>query len=237
MLDFLGIGAQKSGSSWLYVMLNLHEGIRFPAGKEIHFWDLNRARGVEWYRGLFAGDAPEIRKGEITPAYAILPVHVIREIRAFSPAARVLYTIRNPVERAWSSALMELARAEIAFEEASDDWFTGQLLSEGSLQRGDYETCLRNWRGVFPSEQILVLHYDMMGSDPRGFLGRCCRHVGVTESAYAAFPELALTGKVFASPAHPIRPRLREALHRVYDPKIRSLGDYLGEDLSRWLDD
>lgn len=39
MLDFLGIGAQKAGTTWLYEKLRLHPDIAFPAGKEVHFWD------------------------------------------------------------------------------------------------------------------------------------------------------------------------------------------------------
>ena len=40
MLNFLGIGAQKAGTTWLFENLKRHSQIDFPAGgKEIHFWD------------------------------------------------------------------------------------------------------------------------------------------------------------------------------------------------------
>src|SRR5258706_3186219 len=130
MLDFLGIGAQKAGTTWLHEALSLHPALRFPGGKEVHFWDWHRARGVDWYRGLFGAAAPGVKNGEITPAYALLPVEAIREIREINPALRVIYTLRNPLERAWSAALMVLQRGGMTLEEASDQWFIDHFRSK-----------------------------------------------------------------------------------------------------------
>ena len=146
MLDFLGIGAQKAGTTWLYEMLCQHPQLAFPGGKEMHFWDAGRSRGLEWYRSCF--NVGEKKNGEITPAYAMLPVETIREIHALNPALRVIYILRNPIDRAWSSARMALERAEMTLAEASDQWFVDHFLSQGSLRRGDYESCIRHWRQV-----------------------------------------------------------------------------------------
>ena len=78
MLDFLGIGAQKAGTSWLFRWLGAHPRISFPAGKEVHFWDKKRDRGIDWYRGLFDADDGKLH-GEITPAYACLSPESIAE--------------------------------------------------------------------------------------------------------------------------------------------------------------
>ena len=72
MIDFLGIGAQKAGTTWIYQHLSRHPQICFPAGKEIHFWDHYRNNGVDWWTSLFADDHPGRKQGEITPAYATL---------------------------------------------------------------------------------------------------------------------------------------------------------------------
>src|SRR5262249_41035314 len=42
--DFLGIGAQKAATTWLYENLKRHPEIEFPAGKEVHFWDKREGR-------------------------------------------------------------------------------------------------------------------------------------------------------------------------------------------------
>ena len=59
MLDFLGIGAQKAATTWLYANLDLHPQIAFPAGKEVHFWDRREGREPEEWLKLFAELPPE----------------------------------------------------------------------------------------------------------------------------------------------------------------------------------
>ena len=235
MLDFLGIGAQKTGSTWLYEALSAHERVRFPAGKEVHFWDAQRARGLDWYRGLFAGGAPGTLCGEITPAYALLPEAIVREVRAAFPTLRVLYVIRDPIARAWSSALMALERAEMKPGEASDAWFLDHFRSAGSLARGDYETCLRAWRGAYGEEAVLVLRYEQLRDDPLGFVQACCRHIGADPAFYErARPEI-LGRRAFANPEVPIRESLLPVLREIYRPRIAAIAAYLGADLGAWL--
>ncbi len=63
MIDFLGIGAQKCGTTWLYERLAQHPQVRFPAGKEIHFWDHHLDRGINWWIAQFPEIAPDVRQG------------------------------------------------------------------------------------------------------------------------------------------------------------------------------
>ena len=101
MLNFLCIGAQKSGTSWLHKTLSEYPKIAFPAGKEVHFWDQHRSREIEWCTQLFSNET--CINGDITPAYAFLPIDVIQEIYKIVPNLRLIYLIRNPIDRAWSS--------------------------------------------------------------------------------------------------------------------------------------
>lgn len=235
MLDFLGIGAQKAGTTWLYEMLRQHPQVLFPAGKEIHFWDRQRGHGAQWYQALFAGAATNRKQGEITPAYAISSVATITEIKRLFPSLRIVYLIRHPIERAWSSACMALARAEMTIEEASDRWFIDHFHSQGSLRRGDYEACIRNWRSVFDTEQILVLRYEDIKSNPRSLLRDCCKHIGVDPAWADAAPQDMLNKKVFAGGREPIRASLLPTLVEIYQPRIISLTRYLDTDFGDWL--
>ena len=235
MIDFLGIGAQKAGTSWLYEALALHPQLRFPAGKEVHFWDAQRAQGLEWYRALFPTQPPQVKSGEITPAYGFLSPDVIREIREFNPALRMVYLLRNPIERAWSSALMALGKAELTFDEASDQWFVDHFHSRGSLARGDYEACLRNWRGVFGAEAVLWLRHERIADEPLELLGAICRHLDVDPDFYARTRPALLTERVYPGPGHPLRESLLPGLRALYRPQIARLAEYLGDDLEAWL--
>src|SRR5271155_4863005 len=98
----MGIGAQKAGTTWLYETLKRHPEIGFPAGKEVHFWNARGVQTIESYISQFADDS--VYNGEITPAYAIVPPPVIREVYEVIPHVRLMYFIRNPKTRAWSSA-------------------------------------------------------------------------------------------------------------------------------------
>jgi hypothetical protein len=236
MLDFLGIGAQKTGTTWLHEALAAHPAVRFPGGKEIHFWDWHRARGVDWYRSLFGDSTPGVKSGEITPAYALLPAAAFHEILEINPALRVVYTLRNPIERAWSAALMVMQRGGMTIDEASDQWFIDHFRSKASRLRGDYEGCLRSWRGVIGERQLLVLRYEALCEDPRAYLEACCLHIGVDPGFYGPQHEEMLRRRVYASVQEPLRESLRPVLEEIYTAKIRSLSVYLGADLSAWLE-
>lgn len=231
MLNFIGIGAQKCGTTWLYEMLRQHPQIEFPSGKEIHFWDDFRSRGIDWYRNLFLGE--EKLKGEITPAYATLPSDVIAEVQREFPELRLIFIMRNPIERAWSAAKMMLARAEMSIDEASDQWFIDLFRSRGSLSRGDYETCLRTWLTHFHRDQILVLRYEKIQNDPINLLSDCCNFIGLKN--YKNFLPDNSAERIFPTAQLSIRPSLEAALKDLYTQKIQSLSLFLEEDLSDWL--
>jgi hypothetical protein len=233
MIDFLGIGAQKAGTSWLYEKMSLHPEIVFPAGKEIHFWDKKITQGIEGYRSLFSGSEFDGKAcGEITPAYSILPIEKIRECHANFPDLKLVYLLRNPIDRAWSSAKMALVRAEMELCEASDQWFIDHFKSRGSLIRGDYETCLRNWLECYQREQLLICFFEELATSPETLLKKCFQHLGVSEDVYDSsmdFKEPVFTGM----PAE-IPPNLRSVLEEIYRPKIESLEEYLGVELKGW---
>ena len=145
--DFLCIGAQKAGTTWLYSMLSQNESVFLPPIKEIHFLDyIYVANHRHWVGAAFDKRAkalsrkPEFRKyfrglqmadrttdawyaavfnhpkaagritGEITPAYSMLPAGGIRRAHAINPELKILFIIRDPVERALSQLRMVAGR-------------------------------------------------------------------------------------------------------------------------------
>ena len=234
MLNFLGIGAQKAGTTWLYEQLNHHPQLAFPLGKEAHFWNRPHAAAVADYLDRFA--RIDAVAGEITPAYGMLPIETIREIHRHAPRLRLIYLIRNPMDRAWSSALMALQRAEMTLDEASDAWFSDHFHSAGSRKRGDYQACLQNWRAVFPDEQLLVLRFEQIVTEPESLLNRCFQHLGVAHQPPEQLRQQGCRERVFAGPGHPLRPSLKPVLRGLYQDKIQQLAGYLNMDLSAWLD-
>lgn len=231
MLSFMGIGAQKCGTTWLYHWLSRHPRVGFPLGKEVHFWDRRDSRTIESYLGAFCSDQVE---GDITPAYGFQPPETIAEVHALLPALRLVYLYRNPIERAWSHARMDLRVAGGTVSSTSDSWFIGHFNSSDSLLRGDYLTCIRNWRDAY-GRHLLVLPSEDLSRDARTALTRCCNHIGISAEVYTANSEAELSSPVFRGDDVPLRPSLYSVLHALYCEKINRLSDYLGTDLSGWL--
>lgn len=238
MIHFIGIGAQKAGTTWFYELLRKHPDIRFPAGKEVHFWDKDAAlaRGESWWLSLFPPAPAQVRQGEITPAYAILNQERIRRIHILVPELRIFYCLRNPIERAWSHVLMVAANKRVLVEEAPDDWFIQHFRAAQSRQRGAYSECLRNWLAVFPPEQLAIVFFDDIVSDPRGVLSTICSHLDVDVAPMARVPEADLRNRVFEGTRARPRPALVEVLRSIYEPEILALSDRFGRDLRHWLD-
>jgi hypothetical protein len=236
IVDFLGIGAQKSGTTWLADNLGRHPEVFLAPEKELHYWNAHRDKGLDWYVGHFASAPSGCMRGEITPAYAILSSAVVAQIAAALPGVRLLYLVRNPVERAWSAALMALERAEMAVDEASDQWFVDHFRSRGSRARTDYESCLRTWLSHFPAEQLLIGRYDDVRDSPVELLERCADHLSLSSGHFWKDPERARVVSRRGTGA-PLRPSLRRVLEDMHGPSVESLESWLGWDLSAWRTD
>jgi len=247
---FLGIGAQKSGTTWLHEMLRLHPDVGMPEQKELHFWDREPtdAAAIAHYRSVFASLRGNAR-GEITPSYAILPPERIALIHRELPGIRLLYILRNPVERAWSQARMELARYIDGHGQPPANigaWLEQQFRSEGSLMRGDYAVCLQNWQFHYGHGQLRVFIYEEAFATPRQFLQECATHLGVDPGYYTDIPDTTLTDAIYPEQTIlklervelPEEHKLgkRRLLHDLYAPRIEALSRLLGRDLTAlWL--
>lgn len=234
MLSFLGIGAQKAGTTWLYEQLKHHPQLAFPLRKEAHFWNRpHDAAMVARYLSHFT--SVNAVAGEITPAYGILPIETIREIHHHAPQLRLIYLIRNPIERAWSSALMALQRAEMTLDEASDAWFIDHFHSAGSRKRGDYQTCLQTWCEIFNDAQILILRFERIATEPEALLNHCFQHLGVTRLEPEQLRKIGCHERIFAGSGHALRSSLKPVLRILYQDQVEKLARYLDMDLSAWL--
>jgi hypothetical protein len=107
--DFMVIGAMKGATTWLYENLRCHPAAFLPSEKEDYFFSHDfRKRSLYSYLKRFTPGRHAV-KGEITPGYSILPLDRIRLIHGFKPDLRLVFLARNPVDRAWSEAVMNLS--------------------------------------------------------------------------------------------------------------------------------
>ena len=97
--DFLGIGTQKGGTTYLHALLQHHPQIFLATPKEQHFFSLHWQRGEQWYADQFAQAESHQCCGEVTPYYLFHP-EVPQRIKSQLPAAKLIVLLRDPVERA-----------------------------------------------------------------------------------------------------------------------------------------
>ncbi len=101
MVDFIGVGAQKSGTSWAYACLYEHPEICAPV-KEIHFFSRPRyEEGKEWYEGHFKKCEEGLLRGEFSTSY-LYSEESPERIHACYPNAKLIAILRNPIDRAYS---------------------------------------------------------------------------------------------------------------------------------------
>ena len=56
--NFIYIGPDKAGSSWLHEVLIRHEQVFMPDAKDLYFFDRYYDRGVSWYATQFKDAGP-----------------------------------------------------------------------------------------------------------------------------------------------------------------------------------
>src|SRR5947209_2592633 len=102
MPGFLIIGAQRCGTTSLYDDLVKHPSIATASQKEIHFFDLNFQKGIDWYQAQFPGLGQKgFITGEASPYYIFHPL-APKRILAAAPEIKLIVMLRNPVNRAYS---------------------------------------------------------------------------------------------------------------------------------------
>jgi len=152
--DFLGLGAQRAGTTLLYGLLSRHPQICMARGrKEVHFFDRYFDRGVRWYTSLFTGCGNK-RCGEVTPAYLHDPLCPVR-IRSLLPEVRLFVILRDPVERAYSQFKFEVR--ERGFKGSFEDFLRA---FPDAISRGLYYQQLTRYYALFHRENILVLLFE-----------------------------------------------------------------------------
>lgn len=194
------IGAMKAGTTSLYRMLAAHPDVFMSPVKEPNYFADLAFRGkasprerfvfseylasserklrhsapvwtIEEYEALFRDGAASRYRGEASPSY-LHSVGAPREIAAYSPDAKIIVLLRDPIERANSHYRMDvtIGRVNVSFTEAIRRELAGQKVGSGKgyLAMSCYSEALMRWLEVLPREQIKVVSYRELFSPSGG---------------------------------------------------------------------
>jgi hypothetical protein len=240
--DFVILGAQRSGTTYLFGHLIRHPQVIPPFRKEIHYYDLHYERGEEWYRANF----PLLRKmrpGDITgcatPNY-LSDQTTPGRMQALTPDVKLIVVFRHPVDRAHSAWRFQVMRGieTLSFEDAlqreregllpsnGDSMANGRLLNGDSrfryLGRGRYAEEVKPWLGQFPTDHFHFIASEELFDDPAPTLHRLGDFLGVDRWDPVALPAMNR-----AAPDG-LDPELRQRLTEYFIPYNRDLETLVG---------
>ena len=171
------IGAQKCGTSVLHYYLSLHPEVSMSNPKELNFFieERNHPRGLEWYSRHF--DPSARCRGEASPNYTAYPQHlgVPERMAAAVPDARLVFIVRDPVERITAHWIHNYAKRR----EKGDLRATLLHPNTSYVTRSKYFMQLQRFLEHYPQEQILVLDQRELRDERMPTLRRLFEFVGV----------------------------------------------------------
>jgi hypothetical protein len=182
--NLLVIGAHKCGTTSLHYYLSLHPQIGMSRKKELNFFadEAVWSRGLAWYSSQF--DSCKNLRGESSTRYTCYPEFGIpaERIQQLLPDARLIYLVRDPVERIVSHYIfhVDMGWELRSFAEALSD-----LENNPYLLRSSYALQLEQYYSRFPREQILVVHSEDLKKKRRETLHRIFRFLGADENFFS----------------------------------------------------
>ena len=251
--DFMVIGAMKAATSAIYGYLQQHPRVLRRQPKELHFFSYHFDKGMSWYLSNFAAkkEASSNQKwliGEASPSY--LNVREVPSlVKESFPNIKIIVSLRNPTERAISQYYHQVKRVgdetrtlEEAFSESEIAKAREILPSIEHDKRklhlhktkngntalylllGKYASQLRNWLEFFPREQILILNYHDLETQPDCFVEKLFTFLDLQDHLPSKIE------KIYANRYQPAPKLVRQRLDNYYRPYNQELEKFLQRD-------
>jgi Sulfotransferase domain len=212
--DFVGVGAQRAGTTWWYQLIGAHPAVvAEPGDKELHyltqywqgqFTDADLAR----YSEFFPRPAGKLA-GEWSPGY-MAHFWVPSLLHEAAPDAKLLVIVRDPVERYSSGLALQSATRRQTFVGAGT-----------AFRLGCYGSQLELLTNYFAREQILVLQHERCVKDTKSELVRTYRFLGIDDGFTP--PEMTRRRNESRGAKPELSAAVREALTAAYVPEVARL--------------
>lgn len=199
--NFLIIGAQKAGTTWLTQILRQHPEVFMPRS-EVHFFNLkaNFSKGIDWYEQQFDRAKPGQMVGEKTPNYLWIAseeenrqagrrqhrANIQKSIYQHLPDAKLIVVVRDPVKRAISAVNHYYRQGQMSPLWSIDELLVGkrQDISEryGVFNMGRYAYQLEHYYQFFKPDRVLtVVFEEEIVRDPEACLSKVCRFLEIDD--------------------------------------------------------
>ncbi|MBN2892376.1 MAG: sulfotransferase domain-containing protein [Bacteroidales bacterium] len=193
IVDYLIIGAGRSGTTTVYKYLEQHNEICFSTIKEVHYFSVDDlfSRGQKYYHSFFENCSS---KKVIVAAdtYLFIDHDVIKRIYDYNPNMKFLVMLRNPVDRAFSGYSYAINNghlsSDISFLQSIEN--EKSLLFSSSIQvknnlcnvyQSFYNEHISKWTEVFPKKNFLLLRTKDLKNNPTQFLAKISDFLNVSD--------------------------------------------------------
>jgi len=191
--NFFIVGAPKAGTSSLYEYLRKIPGIYMSPNKEPNYFSINTVpanrsynkpiRDKKKYLNLFANAKNAKIIGEASPSY-LRSEEVPKLIHEVSQEARILISLRDPVERIYSGYLMAIrrGRTKTDFYEGMQSALRSKTDDEKpgfGLYSGLYAKNVKSYLETFGEKQVKIIIFEEWIHDPKKTVEEILKFLGV----------------------------------------------------------
>jgi len=180
--NIIGLGAQKCATTWVHALLASHPDVAAAADKEVNFFSYHYDRGHRWYARHWQG-----RRGhrlDISPSYLHDPRAPGRVAR-LTQTPRLILCLRDPVERALSHHLHEIAKGHIQAMSFAE----GLANNPDYLQASTYAPALSRWQKAFGKSALHIELAEEVAIGPMAAQARLFAHCGLRPAVRMPLPE------------------------------------------------
>jgi len=174
--DFIVCGFQKCGTTSLHDALSEHPEVCMSKPKEPDYFTLHWDEDVSWYHDRFGHCADESLVGEVSVSYSLYGERTPRRIKDLIPDVQIIFVVRDPVERAFSSYWHGVKVGTINHEKGKffdlisgrksvpDYWHPRYDAGELILKNGLYHKTVLDYQKHFGNENVKVLLFEELFS-------------------------------------------------------------------------
>ena len=205
--DFMVVGPQRTGSTWLHSNLVLHPEVFMSNPKEIFFFNLlnkpnhkkYKSNSLAWYMKFFH-DKPlsyvqknlssfrkygklykPVVRGEATASYAAMAEDLVDEVIKLNPHIKIILTVRNPIQRAWSHAKKDLVKKRKlrSINDVSSDELKAYLVDDYQIACGNYSAAIDKWSKKLKKSHLFIGNFENVIYSPIEYLKSIYKFLGV----------------------------------------------------------
>jgi hypothetical protein len=140
----------------------------------------------QWYRDLFFRLAPTQYAADFSNLTALIPLEGWSHIRSLTKRLRVIYIIRDPIERLWSHVKFhsQFTGKLDDFKKASPDQIIKMATKAHIWENGEYGKIIKRMKLALDPGELLILDFDELHADPSSWLRRIEEFLGLPAHIY-----------------------------------------------------